>query len=36
MQALAPVSANFTGTVLPSLNTELPSAFTGCSTPDQA
>src|SRR5947209_932240 len=36
MQALGPVSWNFTGTVLPSLNTELPSALIGCSTPDQA
>ena len=34
--ALAPVSWNFTGTVLPSLKIELPSALTGCSTFDQA
>ena len=34
--ALAPVSENFTGTVLPSLKIELPSAFTGWSTFDQA
>jgi hypothetical protein len=34
--ALAPVSWNFTGTVLPSLKTELPSRFTGCRTFDHA
>ena len=34
--ALAPVSWNFTGTVLPSLKIELPSTLTGCSTLDQA
>jgi hypothetical protein len=33
--ALAPVSWNFTGTVLPSLRIELPSALIGGSTPDQ-
>src|SRR6516165_6114141 len=34
MPAEAPVSWNFTGTVLPSLNTELPSALIGCRMPD--
>src|SRR6185369_966792 len=35
MPLLAPISWNLTGTVLPSLNTELPSAFIGCRIPDQ-
>src|SRR5919201_2978633 len=36
MPALVPVNWNLTGTVLPNLKTELPSAFTGWSTPDHA
>ena len=36
MPALAPVSWNFTGTVLPSLKMELPSVLIGCRMPDQA
>src|SRR5262245_43595337 len=35
LPAQAPVSLNFTGIVLPSLNTDVPSLLTGCKTPDQ-
>ena len=36
IEALAPASLNFTGTVLPSLKSELPSLLIGCRKPDQA